>query len=107
MNLVQRTRQLGETEEPVLEQPHSDRNFQEPDEREEGARENEQRAAPNVERRERIKWPKSKVGRLRKRRGRYTRTRAHWWRRQENQCYGHNHIQNWQREIWRDRPVKI
>ena len=61
MNLVQRTRLIGETEEgPVLEQPHSDRTFQEPDEREEGARENEQRAAPNVEQRERIKWPKSK-----------------------------------------------
>ena len=60
MNLVQRTRQLGEKEDgPVLEQPHSDRNFQEPDEREEGASENEQRAAPNVEQRERIKWPKS------------------------------------------------
>ena len=37
MNLVQRTRQLGETEEgQVLEQPHSDRKFHEPDEREEG-----------------------------------------------------------------------
>ena len=60
MNLVQRARQLGETEEgPVQEQPHGDRNFQEPEEREEGVRENEQRAAPNVEQRERIKWPKS------------------------------------------------
>ena len=60
MNLVQRTRQLDESEEgPVQEQPHSDRNLQEPDEREEGANDTANREAPDIEKRKRIKWPKS------------------------------------------------
>ena len=52
MNLVQRTRQLDESEEgPVQEQPHSDRNLQEPDEREEGANDTANREAPDIEKR--------------------------------------------------------
>ena len=59
MNLDQSTRQLDEiVKGPVLEQSHSDMNYQEPDEREEGATEHEQRAPPNVEPRKRIKWLK-------------------------------------------------